>query len=325
MGTRWLIALGLCGLGLVGWFVWAWERMPPPNSLPAIIFNAIALVGLAVAPWLVLTARRLAGDAEARGALGRVVVHAGVIAAAGVALGVLFTLIFRGQDHLNAAVAGFSILLAGLVALFGGVLFPWIVVMTRAVTRERAARVRAEERADVAAHLHDTVLQALTLIQKRTDEPDVLRLARSTERELRAWLYGKGPADPGDLADAVKATVSDVEDQYAIGVELITVGTRPMDGLGRAVVGALREALTNAARHAGVRRVSAFVEATDAELSAIVRDRGRGFDPSAVADDRRGIPDSIEARMRQHGGTATIRSVVGAGTEVELHVPIGAR
>jgi signal transduction histidine kinase len=255
-----------------------------------------------------------------------VVLHAGVIAGVGIALGLLFTAVFRGQDHLNAAVAGFSILIAGVVALFGGVLFPWLVVLTRAVTRERAARVRAEERAEVAAHLHDTVLQALTLIQKRTDEPDVLRLARGTERELRAWLYGDGGADAEDLADAVKATVSDVEDQYAIGVELITVGTRPLDAAGRAVLGALREALTNAARHAGVRKVSAFLEVTDDAVSAIVRDRGRGFDPSPpVERDRRGIPDSIEARMRQHGGTATVRSVVGVGTEVELHLPVGSR
>jgi signal transduction histidine kinase len=324
MGTRWLVALGLCGLGLVGWLVWAWERTEPPGSLATVVFDLIAVVGLAVAPWLILTARRLNGDTEARGTLGRVVVHAGVVAATGIVLGVVFTVIFRDEDHLNSAVAGFSILLAGLIALLGGVLFPWLFVLTRAVTRERAARVRAEARADVAAHLHDTVLQALTLIQKRTAEPDVLRLARGSERELRAWLYGSGPADADDLADAVKSVVSDVEDQYVIEVELITVGTHRLDPPARAVVGALREALTNAARHAGVRRVSVFVEVGEGAVSAMVRDRGRGFDPArGGGPDRRGIPDSIDARMRHHGGTATIRSTVGEGTEVELHMPVG--
>jgi signal transduction histidine kinase len=324
MKARWLVLLGLLGAALVGWLVWAWEHTEPP-AWPVLIADIIAVVGLAVGPWLILTARRIGTDPAGREALRRVVLNAAVIAVVGVALGLAFMVIFRDEPHLATSVPGFAILIAGLLLLFGGVMLPWVLVLTRTVTQERAARIRAEERADVAAHLHDTVLQALTLIQKTTEDPGVLRLARGTERELRAWLYGAQPTDDGDFTGAVRAVAADVEDQYAVTVELITVGSRPLDGPTRAVIGALREALTNAARHAHVRRVSVFAEVGDAELSALIRDRGCGFDlsvPNGV--DRRGIADSIEARMRQQGGTATIRSIVGEGTEVELRMPLAA-
>jgi signal transduction histidine kinase len=202
--TRWLVLAGLLGAGLVGWLVWAWENTEPP-PWPVLVADVVAVVGLAIWPWLILTARRLRGEPAAGDALWRVVLHAGVIAVLGVILGVLFMLIFRDQQHLATGVPGFAILIAGLLLLLGGVVLPWAFVLTRAVTRERAARVRAEERADVAAHLHDTVLQALTLIQKRTDDPGVLRLARGTERELRRWLYGHGSPDADDFAGAIKA------------------------------------------------------------------------------------------------------------------------
>jgi signal transduction histidine kinase len=324
MRTRWLVLLGLLGAGLVGWLVWAWEHTEPP-AWPVLIADFVAVVGLAVGPWLILTARRIGDDPAGRSALRRVVINAAVIAVVGIALGLVFMAIFRGEPHLATSVPGFAILIAGLVLLIGGVMLPWVLVLTRAVTQERAARVRAEERADVAAHLHDTVLQALTLIQKKTEDPGVLRLARGTERELRAWLYGGQPTDEDEFTGAVRAVAAEVEDQYAVTVEVITVGSHPLDGPTRAVVGALREALTNAARHARVRRVSVFAEVGDAELSALIRDRGCGFDPSLPSGiDRRGITDSIEARMRQQGGTAAIRSILGEGTEVELRVPLAA-
>jgi signal transduction histidine kinase len=322
MRTRWLVLMGLLGAVLVGWLAWAFEHTEPP-IWPVLVADVVAVVGLAVGPWLVLTARRLSPEPAARGALGRVVLHAAVIGGVGIALSVVFMVIFRDEPHLSTAVAGFGILLAGLFALFGGVLLPWVYVLARTVTQERAARVRAEERAGMAAHLHDTVLQALTLIQKRTDEPGVLRLTRSTERELRGWLYGEPHAAADDFAGTVKAAVAEIEDRYAVTVELITVGTRPLDEPGHAVVGALREAVTNAARHAGVRRVSVFAEAGAAEMAVLVRDRGGGFEVSARGGGR-GIADSIEARMRQYGGSATVRSTVGEGTEVELRMPVAA-
>jgi signal transduction histidine kinase len=235
----------------------------------------------------------------------------------------------------------FSVAAATLVALVGAVLLPWMYLLTRTVVRERAARVRAEGRAEMAAHLHDTVLQALTLIQKQTADPAVVRLARGTERELRAWLYGAPPAGDDDFAAALVAVAQEVEDRFGITIELGTVGTAPLSRPLLAVLGAAREALTNAGKHAGVRRVSAYAEVTDTEAYALVRDRGRGFDPASpngvdasagpgaapppasASAGRRGIRDSIEERMRRPGGTATVRSAPGQGTEVELRMPLG--
>jgi signal transduction histidine kinase len=209
------------------------------------------------------------------------------------------------------------------LSLVGVVVFPWLFLLTRTVTRERAARVRAEERAEVATHLHDSVLQTLTLIQKRTGDPaEMVRLARHAERELRGWLYGAAAPDRDDLVAAFRTAAAEVEDRFGVSVELVTVGTCRLDERARAVVGAAGEALTNAAKHAGVTRVSMFAEVADGQVVVVVRDRGRGFD-QAVAGGRggRGIPDSIVGRIRRHGGAAAIRTAPGAGTEVELRMP----
>ena len=276
--TRWLVVLGLLGAVLVGWLLWAFEHTEPP-ALPVLLADVVAVVGLAVGPWLIITLRRMHGEPEARTVLWRVVLHSGLVAGIGVGLGLVFMLVFRDQPHLSVAVAGFSLLIAGLLALVGAVVLPWVFVLTRTVARERAARIRAEERADVAAHLHDTVLQALTIIQKRSEDPPaVRRLARSTERELRAWLYGAPVAGSDDFAAAVTSVAEEVEDLFGVTVELGVVGTCQLDDKARAVIGAIREALTNAAKHAGVRHVSVYTEVADDELLALIRDRGRGFD-----------------------------------------------
>jgi len=323
--TRWLMVLFGLGVVPVVWLVLVWNTTPPP--WPVLTADFIAVVGLLVGPWLVLVGRRfvreLRGDREAGRVYSRILIVTAIIAIggplAGATVGGLF---IEDVPGATAGVAVFSILAATLVALVGAVLFPWMYLLTRSVTRERAARVRAEERAELAAHLHDSVLQALTLMQKQADNPAVLRLARRTERELRAWLYGGRSEVADDIAGAVRAAVEEVEDRFAVTVELVTVGTGPLDARSRAVIGAIREALTNAAKHAGVRRISAFVEVTDSEVYAVVRDRGRGFDPATAAGvGRRGIADSIEGRLRQYGGTATIRSAVGDGTEVEVRLP----
>jgi signal transduction histidine kinase len=166
------------------------------------------------------------------------------------------------------------------------------------------------------------VLQELMLIQRRAEDPDqVRRLARHTERGLRAWL--RGAARRGDdLVGALVAAVEDVEDRYAVQVELVTSGSCSLDRRTEAVVGAAQEALTNAAKHAGVRRVSLFAEVGGDEVFVLVRDRGRGFDRSAgVGRDRQGVANSIARRMRRHGGTAQVRSEPNRGTEVELRMP----
>ena len=314
MTSRWLVALGCLGFVFVGWLVWAIGHTAPP-TLPVLISDVVAVVGLAVGPWLVLVGRRLVRsltDARAGVIFSRSLVFAMVVGLAGPALAVM-----TFDDEYTMSLVLVSILCSVLLALVGGIVLPWGYLLTKTITRERAARVRAEERAELAAHLHDSVLQALTLIQKRTAEPAVRRLARGTERELRAWLYGRPAAE--DFAGGVTAVAEEIEDPYDVAVELVTVGTHPLDGPANAMLGAVREALTNAAKHAGVGRVSVFAEVAGDEVFALVRDRGRGFDPS-VHTGRRGIADSILRRLAQHGGTAEIRSTPGEGTEVELRV-----
>lgn len=345
--ARWLVLTSCFGLLPVAWLVWAWNTPPPPA--PILVADAIAMVGLMVGPWLVLVGRRLihqmnppaqpaaenasrhadetaglrGGEAasrlepEAGRVFSRLIIATGLIAIGGPIAALTIGTFVIETPGMNAGLAVVSILTAAIVALVGGVVLPW-----RYLTRERAARVRAGQRAEMAAHLHDTVLQALTLIQKRSGEPGVLRLARRTERELRAWLYGAPKGD--DLATAVRALAEEIEDRFAVAIELGVVGTCGLDDASRAVLGALREALTNAAKHSQVRKVTAYVEAGEGEVLALVRDRGRGFDLGIQSGQRQGIKGSIEGRMRSHGGVAEIRSTVGGGTEVELRMPMGA-
>ncbi|MFD1516153.1 PspC domain-containing protein [Pseudonocardia yunnanensis] len=228
----------------------------------------------------------------------------------------------------------------GLLAVFAtllgvGVLtVPWWVRLMRELSEERRERIIEAERAEIAAHLHDSVLQTLALIQRQSDEPrEVLRLARGQERELRHWLYGptgygrsaRASGEPtldSGLAAAITAAAAEVEDTYAINVRPVVVGDRPLDDGLRALVLAAREAMVNAAKHAKVGEVSAYVEVEPTEVHVFVRDRGIGFDPDAVSDDRHGLADSIHGRMKRHGGAVRLRSTPGEGTEVHLSMPV---
>src|SRR5206468_974119 len=174
------------------------------------------------------------------------------------------------------------------------VLAPWAWRLAREREAERAARIRTEERADLAARVHDSVLQTLTLIQK---EPgDARRLARRQERELRAWLYpDREAAAAGTLANAVESTAAEIEELHGVRVEVVRTGDAPLDERAQALVLAAREAMANAARHAGVEEISVFVEPT----AVYVKDRGIGFDPDTVAADRRGLAESIRGRMER--------------------------
>jgi signal transduction histidine kinase len=200
---------------------------------------------------------------------------------------------------------------------------PWAWRVSRERDGERAERIRTQERADLAARVHDSVLQTLALIQREPDDPRrVATLARRQERELRAWLYPeREPAAPGTLAGALESTVAEIEELHGVRVELVRTGDVPADERVRALVLAAREALVNAAKHAGVDELSVFVEATPERVGLYVRDRGSGFDAEAVAADRRGIAESIRGRMERVGGTARIVSSPGEGTEVELELP----
>jgi signal transduction histidine kinase len=220
-------------------------------------------------------------------------------------------------------VAG-STLLAVFVAMGGLALIvgPWAWNMGRELIEERSQRVRTEARAEMAAHLHDSVLQTLALIQRSPEPREMVTLARTQERELRAWLYGRAPALAGArLRDAIDAMAGRVERDQQVRVEAIVVGDADLDEHARALVSAVGEATLNAARHSGSTEVSVYVEVEDDAISAYVRDHGAGFDPGQVASDRRGIADSIIGRMERHGGTAQVNSRPGVGTEVVMHLP----
>lgn len=184
------------------------------------------------------------------------------------------------------------------------------------------AEARAEEKSRVAAHLHDSVLQTLALIQRESLDPTrVIGLARRQERELRDWLFGIAGVESAGLADAIRQVAAEIEESYRVNVEVVAVGEASLHPAAEALVGAGREAMINAAKHSGDETISVYVEADDSLLRLFVRDRGVGFDPEEVAIDRRGLNDSITRRVAQVGGTSEIRSTPGVGTEVRLEVP----
>jgi signal transduction histidine kinase len=217
-------------------------------------------------------------------------------------------------------VVGFVAALVGVAVIFG----PTLAVLTNALVAERRERIRADERAVISSHLHDSVLQTLTLIQKRSGDPgQVQSLARRQERELRQWLYGDRDARVGTVRGAFEDAAAEVEDRERVSVECVVVGDRELDEQSEAVVLAAREALVNGAKFSGQTRLSLYAEVGPDSLQAFVRDRGVGFDPTAVAADRRGIAESIVGRMQRVGGAAVVRSAPGEGTEVSLVVPDG--
>ncbi|MGH8961550.1 MAG: ATP-binding protein [Jatrophihabitantaceae bacterium] len=196
----------------------------------------------------------------------------------------------------------------------------WIRLMSQ-LGAERSERIRSQERADIAAHLHDSVLQTLALIQRNAGSPrEVSRLARGQERELRNLLYGTRTTS-GQLASELRVAAAEVEDSYAISVEIVLVGDAVLDDGLAAAAAASREALVNAAKHAGVTTVSLYAEVEADSVSIFVKDRGVGFDVDAIAEDRQGVRSSIIGRIQRHGGQVTVRSQPGGGTEVEIRMP----
>lgn len=244
-------------------------------------------------------------------ALARVIAGTGVIIA-----GVVVFLV--GQGQLNAtmdALSGILVILVGITLIAG----PWLLKMWRSLEAERHERIVSQERADVAAHLHDSVLQTLALIQKQAgDQRAVVTLARKQERDLRTWLYGDQTADSSSLAAALNQMAVEVEDAFGVPVEVVTVGDGEIDGVSDALIKAAREAAVNAAKHSGAAKIDIFAEVTDDGADVFVRDRGAGFDPKNVPDDRLGVRGSIIDRMERHGGSAKIRSAPGEGTEVHV-------
>jgi signal transduction histidine kinase/phage shock protein PspC (stress-responsive transcriptional regulator) len=236
---------------------------------------------------------------------------------------------FLASNDALAAVGNIGI--AVLATILGGALLfsPWVARLVRQLGEERRERIRNEERADMAAHLHDSVLQTLALIQRHADAPQQARsLARRQERELRAWLYDgrrSSSADaPVTLATALDGVADEVEAHHGVAVDVVVVGECAVDEHVDALVAAVREAVLNAARHSGAEEVSVYAEVADGRIEAFVRDRGRGFDPAAVDGDRRGITHSIVRRMARHGGRAHVHSAPGEGTEVTFELGLRA-
>jgi signal transduction histidine kinase len=224
-----------------------------------------------------------------------------------------------------APLGGAVLVLAAVAVVLG----PWWLGIARDLAAERRARIRAEERADMAARVHDSVLQTLAMIQRRADQPQqVIQLARAQERELRSWLFdGRAPGSMDTemtLSAGVRQIQQEVEAQHGMTVEAVTVGDCELDEDLGALLEAAREATVNAAKWSGADVVSLFAEVEPGEVSLFVRDRGKGFDPDAVPDDRKGLAESIHARMTRRGGEAAIRSGAGQGTEVSLTMPRAA-
>jgi signal transduction histidine kinase/phage shock protein PspC (stress-responsive transcriptional regulator) len=302
-----LVLLGVAAFALLG-------QVAQWSSGALVLPLILVAVGLAVI-WRQLDTDRTLALPGVRWALA-----GGVALAAG---GVVLLLATTGQ--LAAARNGF----AATLVILTGVVLATLPIWRRLLdsrAEERTARVRSEERAAVAAHLHDSVLQTLALIQRHAEEPQaVSRLARSQERELRAWLYDpKIVREGGTWAGLVAGMVAEVEADHALLVDPVVVGDSPIDDALAALGAATREALVNAAKHSGATAVDLYTEVTPERVSVYVRDRGTGFDRSAVPDDRRGLRDSVSGRLQRLGGTAEIRSAPGEGTEVELMLPRAA-
>jgi signal transduction histidine kinase len=266
-------------------------------STPAVLGATLVFAGLA----MVL---RRGGSVRAGGSLP-------FRAAAVIVIGAVILLSHTGSTRPfigPGAAVGMLLLVVG----------PWVWRLQE----ERGEKIRLEERAAVATRVHDSVLQTLALVQRHADDPARVRaLSRRQERELRRWLYGSGVAESATLADALADAAADVEELHGINVELASAGDVPLDERVEQIVLAAREAMTNAAKYAGVNEVSVYAEVTASEIEVFVRDRGAGFDRGAVPGDRRGIAESIEARMARAGGSAAVTSAVGSGTEVELRLP----
>jgi signal transduction histidine kinase len=308
------------GAGILLYFaLWVWTS--GHHAVPAILILAIAtmalLGALGFSDAVVLGAGLMVGGLVLLARRGATLRPGGSFFIPGVALAMAGAVVMLAHLGSSRAFVGPGALTGALVL----VLAPWVWRLTS----ERGERIRLAERAAIAARIHDSMLQTLALVQRDADDaPRVRALARRQERELRRWLYGSGYGSAQTFADSLAEAVADVEEAHLARIELATAGDAPLDPSLAAVVLAAREAMTNAAKHAKTDDISVYAEVEPALVSVFVRDRGAGFDRSGVAADRRGIADSIEERLRHAGGSATITSSPGTGTEVELTMPRGA-
>lgn len=303
---------------------WGWALVV---ALALVVGVAVAAVALALPAQVLIPLATVAAGAflawQAYDRSANSLVGVGSLAAgfALVLAGTVVMAVFWDHEH------GFSsALVASLLTMLGlGVLvIPLVLKLWRSLAEEKAAKAAADERTAIASKLHDSVLQTLALIQKRADDgPEVARLARSQERQLRAWLFDADSATPETIIGAVEAACAEVEDLFGVRINPVTVGQdAPLGENTKLAVEAAREALVNAGKHAHVDTVDVFCEVLAGELTLFVRDRGVGFDLATVGADRHGIRDSIQQRMERAGGSARVDSQPGSGTEVELTVAL---
>jgi len=307
------IVLGLLLLGGAAYLVavrLGWELSF--SWLPVLV----AIAGVVLA-WSQLDAAQRGRWKEPRGRSAVLLRLAG-----GIILVLVGVQLLVGQDTPGWAVLQATVASLAVLAGVALVLAPWWLRLVRALGDERAARAREAERADIAAHLHDSVLQTLALIRARADDPDdVTRMARAQERELREWLYDDRKAPGTSLAAELRGVVAEVEDGRAATIDVVVVGDCVPTEPTAALLQATREALVNAVAH-GRPPVTLYLEVTDAAAEVFVRDRGDGFDMDEIAPDRFGVRESILGRMRRRGGTAEVTSRPGWGTEVRLRIPV---
>ena len=333
LGLASLLAVVLLFVGALNSFVDSYGFWPQVVSV-----GALALIWRNASPGEQAGMRRLIeplGDfsgigAGAEAGAGRAAARRKVRRATILRLGLAVILLASGLAGLLSARASLALLrpLGGLVLVAAGIVLilgPWWFRIARDLVLERQARARAEERAEVASHIHDSVLQTLALIQRRSGDPAaVVALARAQERELRSWLFeGRAPGSEssGSFSDGVREIQQDVESRHGVPVEVVTVGDCPLDDDLSALLGAAREAVVNAAKWSGAPVISLFAEITAESAEVVVRDRGRGFDPSDVPGDRKGLAESIHGRMKRHAGVVTVQSAPGEGTKVSLTMP----
>jgi signal transduction histidine kinase len=311
--------LALCGgagilLYLALW-VFAEGRHRWTAAVLAAAGGAALLYALGFSTWAVCGATLLVAGLSVALARGGSLRPGGSIPAVAVLLLVAGAIVFPlSRDTASSWFFSSGSVVGALALIFG----PWLWQLTT----ERLERIRLQERADVAARIHDSVLQTLALVQRHADDPTrVAALARRQERELRRWLYGSGVAEAATLVDALADAATDVEELHRVRIELASAGDVPLDDDAGQLVLAAREAMTNAAKFSGQDEIAVYAEVSPTTVSVFVRDRGAGFERSAVSADRRGIAESIEARMARAGGTATIVTAPGDGTEIELTLP----
>jgi signal transduction histidine kinase/phage shock protein PspC (stress-responsive transcriptional regulator) len=317
-----LVALGALALGLVlllTRFGWG----PPPRLLfPLLIVGAgLALIWGQADVTERARVARLAR--ESTSGTSRWLTALRIVGGVGLVGVGLLTLVVT---HSGPSTITDTLLLLGVVVVgLGLIVGPFLWRLVQQVDAERREKLLSQQQADVAAHLHDSVLQTLALIQRKADDPRaVVALARAQERDLRAWLYEDPTAPTSSLRAALDETAAEVEGLHGVPVEVVLVGDAALDENLLALVRASREAMLNAARHSGAPTVDVYAEVEGRQVDVFVRDRGCGFDPDGVPADRLGLRGSVVGRVERHGGTATVRSSPGEGTEVHLAMELGA-